>query len=68
MWGKNKVLRMSRESFPVQTLIDQKQLENVEYFSCLSSMITNDARCTSEIKSMIVMAKAAFEKKKTVFT
>jgi hypothetical protein len=31
-------------------------------------MVTNDARCTCEIKSIVVMAKAAFNKKKTVFT
>jgi hypothetical protein len=30
-------------------------------------VITNDARCTREIKSRIVMAKAAFNKK-TLFT
>jgi hypothetical protein len=30
-------------------------------------MVTNDARCTHEIKSRIVMAKAAFNKK-TLFT
>jgi hypothetical protein len=48
-------------------MIDQKQLENVEYFNYLGSMITNDARCTLEIKSRIAMAKAVFNKK-TVFT
>jgi hypothetical protein len=31
-------------------------------------MITNDARCTCEVKSRISMAKAAFNKKKAVFT
>jgi hypothetical protein len=31
-------------------------------------MLTNDARCTCEIKSRIAMAKAAFNKKKTLFT
>jgi hypothetical protein len=31
-------------------------------------MITNDARCTREIKSMIAMAKAAFNTKKAHFT
>jgi hypothetical protein len=31
-------------------------------------MITNDARCTREIKARIAMAKAAFNKKKTLFT
>jgi hypothetical protein len=30
-------------------------------------MITNDARCTREIKSRIAMAKAAFNKKKAFF-
>jgi hypothetical protein len=49
-------------------MIDQKQLENVEYFNYLGSMITNDARFTREIKSRIAMAKAAFSKKKNLFT
>jgi hypothetical protein len=31
-------------------------------------MITNDARCTREIKSRITVAKAAFNKKKNLFT
>jgi hypothetical protein len=48
-------------------MIDQKQLENVEYFSYLGSMITNNARCIREIKSRIVMAKTAFKKEKTLF-
>jgi hypothetical protein len=48
-------------------MIDQKQLENVTYFNYLGCMITNDARCTHEIKSRTAMAKAAFNKK-TLFT
>jgi hypothetical protein len=48
-------------------MIDQKQLENVEYFKYLDSLITNDARCTREIKSRIFVAKATFNKKKNVF-
>jgi len=31
-------------------------------------MTTKDARCTREIKSRTAMAKAAFYKKKTLFT
>jgi len=31
-------------------------------------MLTNDGRCTREIKSRIAKAKAAFNKKKTLFT
>ena len=49
-------------------MIDQKQLENVECFKYLGSMLTNDGRCTCEIKSGIAMARAAFNKKKTLFT
>jgi len=30
-------------------------------------MLTNDGRCTCEIKSMIGMAKAAFNKKRVLF-
>jgi hypothetical protein len=48
-------------------MINKKQLKNVEYFNYLGSIITNDARCTREIKYRIAMAKAAFNKK-TVFT
>jgi len=38
---------------------EEKQPENVEYFRYLVSMITNDTIYTPEIKSRIVMAKAA---------
>jgi len=40
----------------------------VECFKYLGSLLTNDGRCTREIKSRIAMAKAAFSKKKTLFT
>ena len=58
-------VRISREPSPVRTVIDHKQLENVEYFNCLRSTITNDAKCTREIKSRIAMPKSAFKSKKT---
>jgi len=64
---KIKVMRISRQPSPVTIMIDQKQLENVECFKYLGRMLTNDGRCTCEIKSRIVMAKAAFSKKKTLF-
>jgi hypothetical protein len=44
-------------------MIDQKQVETVEYFICLGSTIKNDARCVLEIKSSIAMAIKAFNKK-----
>ena len=49
-------------------MIDQKQLENVESFKYLGSMLTNDGRCTCEIKCRIAMAKAVFNKKRAFFT
>ena len=49
-------------------MTDENQLENVEYFKYLGSILTNDGRCTCEIKSRIAMAKAAFNKKKNLIT
>jgi hypothetical protein len=40
----------------------------VESFKYLGSILTNDGRCTCEIKCRIAMAKAAFNKKSTLFT
>ena len=40
----------------------------MECFNYLGSMLTNDGRCTREIKSRIAMAKVAFNTKKTLFT
>ena len=66
--AKTKVMRISRELTPLHNMTDQKQLENVEYFTYLCGVITNDTTCTREIKSKIDMAKAAFNKKQTLFT
>ena len=40
----------------------------MESFKYLGSMLTNDGRCTCEIKSKIAMEKAAFNKKRALFT
>ena len=65
---KNKVMRISRQPIPVKITVDQKQTENVKSFKYLGSILTNDGRCTCEIKCRIAMAKGAFNKKRTVFT
>jgi hypothetical protein len=52
---KNLVMIISRQPAPMKIVIAQKQLENLEYFNYLGSMITNYARCTGEIKSRIAM-------------
>jgi hypothetical protein len=49
-------------------MIDQNQLENVESFKYLGSILTNVGRCTCEIESGIAMAKASFNKKRALFT
>ena len=54
---KTKVIRIARQPFPVKIMIDQKQLENVETFKYLGSILTNDGRCTCEIKCRIAMVK-----------
>jgi hypothetical protein len=43
-------------------MTDQKQPQNVEYFSYFVSMIKIDGRCTCEIKSGIATTKAEFNK------
>jgi hypothetical protein len=58
-----KVIRISRQSFPVKLMINQKQLENVESFKYLGSILTNDGRCTCEIKTRTAMAKAALTRR-----
>jgi hypothetical protein len=45
-------------------MINKKQLENVEYFNYFGSLITDDVKCTCEIKSRAAMTKAVFNKKK----
>jgi len=60
---KTKVMRISRQIFPVKIIIDQNnwRMRNI------SNILTNDGRCTCEIKCRIAMAKAAFNKKRTLF-
>jgi hypothetical protein len=43
---KTKVMRTSRQSSPLHITLDEKQLENVEYFKDSCSVIKNDATFT----------------------
>jgi hypothetical protein len=47
-------------------MVDQKLLENLEYFNYLSSLIKNDARCTRQLMYRTAMSNAAFNKKKNL--
>jgi hypothetical protein len=41
---KTKGRRISRQPFPVKIMTDQKQLENVQTFKYLGSILSNDGR------------------------
>jgi hypothetical protein len=66
--GGKKKIKIKRQPFPVKIMIDPKQVENMECFKYFGSVLTNDGRCTFEIECRIAMAKAAFNKKRAVFT
>ena len=61
---KNKVMGVSRQPSVVQTMTDLKHLESVECCNCFGSTLTNDARCTCEMRSGVSRAKIATNKKK----
>jgi hypothetical protein len=65
--GENKSNENFKTTIASKIMIDQKLLENVESFKYLGSILTNDDRCTCEIKCRIAMAKATFNKR-TLFT
>jgi hypothetical protein len=65
---KTEVMRISRQPSPVKIMIDQNQLENVESFKYFDNILTNDGRCTCKIKCSFAIAKAAFNKKRILFT
>jgi hypothetical protein len=66
--GKAMVIRMSRQSFPAQIMINKKQPKNVKYINWFGIIKTNDARCTREIKSRFATAEVAFKKQKALVT
>jgi hypothetical protein len=60
-------VEVSKGPTPLYIMTDKKLLVNVEYIICLSNMITNEEKCTREIKSRIDMAREGFNSKKTLF-
>jgi hypothetical protein len=64
---KTKVMRISRQPSPIKITINQKQLENVEYFNYSGSMLTNDARCTCVIKSRISITQNSIQQEEDSF-
>jgi hypothetical protein len=67
MW-KNKSNENFKTTISSKNYDRPKQLENVECFKYLGSILTNDGKCTCEIKCRIAIAKATFNKMRTLFT
>jgi hypothetical protein len=65
MFIRTEELRMKWQSFTAQLIINQKQPDEEEVFNYLCSVISNFARCTPEIRSIIVMSKAGLKNKNT---
>ena len=50
----------------VKILINGEEIEQVQQFRYLGSVLTEDGRCEQEIRTRIAKAKAAFNEKKTL--
>jgi len=61
-----KLRTISRQISPIETMTDQKQPVNMEYFNYWGSKETNEAKCKPEIKSRIAMGKTALNKNKVL--
>ena len=68
MCKKTEVMRISRPPPAIEIMIGTKQLDNVGYLNNLHNVITDDTRCTREIKPRTVVAKGAFNKMKAIVT
>jgi hypothetical protein len=65
---KTTVMGISRQTSSLTSMIGKKQLDNVEWFRYLGSILTNERRYTREFKFRVAIEKAAFNNKKTLFT
>ena len=62
---KTKVMRISRMGrVNVKIQVDGKEVEQVEEFCYLGSVITADARCQMEVRRRIALGKEAFKRRK----
>jgi len=65
---KCKVMLISREEGRGRIVVDGQELEQVDYFKYLGSILTRDGECTKEIRARIAQAKVAFNRKRTLMT
>jgi len=66
---KTKVMKIGKNpEGNLDILVNGQKLKQVNQFSYLGSIISNDGYCTTEIKCRIARAKAAFNQKKVLLT
>jgi len=67
---KTKTMLVSKSNIggTVSIVIDGQLVEQVNKFQYLGSMMTEDGRCTTEVKRRIAMAKDAFSKRKELLS
>jgi len=62
---KTKVMHISRkEGRKLTILIEGHKLDQAEQFVYLGSLVTEDGRCTKEVRRSIALGKTAFSKRK----
>ena len=65
---KSQVMRLSRSNESLQIKANDKELEEVDRFKYLGSVLTRDGYCTREIKMIIAIANEAFNRKMSLLT
>ena len=66
---KTKTMVVSKQQgIKIEILVDGQRLEQVKKFKYLGALLTEDGRCTDEIKVRIGMAKDALSKRKELLT
>ena len=68
--AKTECMVVSKRNEPIDCHVEihQEPIKKVQEFQYLGSVLTSDARCTTEIKRRIGIAKTAFRKMKNVLT
>ena len=65
---KSQVMRVSRRNESLQIKVNNKELEEVDHFKYLGSVLIIDGYCTREINLRIAIAKEAFNRKMSLLT
>ena len=66
--NKSKVMMIASNVEPLNIVIGNTRLEQVDYFKYLGSTITNNGECTNDIRTRIALAKAAFNSRRSLLT